>query len=141
MKLKYAFLLTAFVLSGCGESSSSTSQASTGSSAALKSHLTLADGSQLALKGTHLKTYKKPNAAGSLSMHEFSYPSLDKIAENDFYANIKSAGYTRKIIKSDNTQYKVQYYKKDNPVVGGIFTNINRNGKDATIAIIYWQEK
>ncbi|MBC3500318.1 hypothetical protein HU761_02700 [Pseudomonas sp. SWRI59] len=103
--------------------------------------LRLSDATYVLLRGTHQKSYKKPNSAGFLSMHEFVYPGVDKIAENDVYAVLKNNGYTRKIITNDATQFKVQYYKKSVPPIGAIFITRAKDDGHETLASIYWQEK
>ncbi|WP_312388067.1 hypothetical protein [Pseudomonas sp.] len=139
MKMKIAALFTLLVLAGCDQTSETTQ--ANNAPTKHKSELALAEGSTLMLNAAHLKSYAKPNSAGNLQMHEFSYPAVDKMAENDVYMHMKTAGYTRKVISSGNAPYKVQYYKKDTPVVGGIYTMVNRNDKTETIATIYWQGK
>ncbi len=103
--------------------------------------LHLSDATDVLLRGAHQKSHKKPNNAGFLSMHEFVYSGVDKIAENDVYAVLKANGYTRKIISNDANQFKVQYYKKSVPPIGAIFTTRNKDDGYETIASIYWQEK
>lgn len=103
--------------------------------------LHLSDSTYVLLRGTHQKSHKKPNNAGFLSMHEFVYSGVDKIAENDVYAVLKANGYTRKIIVNDANQFKVQYYKKSVPPIGAIFTTQNKDDGYETLASIYWQEK
>lgn len=140
MKMKTAALFALLVLAGCDQQASGPSQASIQALQA-KGKLALADGSTLLLNAAHLKSYAKPNNAGKLSMHEFSYSSVDKMAENDVYMHMQKVGYTRKVISSDSNQFKVQYYKKNAPVVGGIYTMLNRDAKTETVATLYWQEK
>lgn len=103
--------------------------------------LHLSDSTYVLLRGTHQKSHRKPNNAGFLSMHEFVYSGVDKIAENDVYAVLKANGYTRKIIVNDANQFKVQYYKKSVPPIGAIFTTQNKDDGYETLASIYWQEK
>ncbi|WP_343583401.1 hypothetical protein [Pseudomonas sp.] len=103
--------------------------------------LHLSDSTYVLLRGTHQKSHRKPNNAGFLSMHEFVYSGVDKIAENDVYAVLKANGYTRKIIVNDANQFKVQYYKKSVPPIGAIFTTQNKDDGYETFASIYWQEK
>ncbi|WP_082421364.1 hypothetical protein [Pseudomonas sp. NBRC 111140] len=103
--------------------------------------LHLSDSTYVLLRGTHQKSHKKPNNAGFLSMHEFVYSGVDKIAENDVYAVLKANGYTRKIIANDANQFKVQYYKKAVPPIGAIFVTQNKDDGYETLASIYWQEK
>lgn len=140
MKIQTAAFVALLALAGCDQHASEATQESA-QAAQAKGKLQLSDGSSLLLNGSHLKSYAKPNSAGKLSMHEFSYPSMDKMAENDVYMHMQKAGYTRKVISNANNQYKVQYYKKDLPVVGGIYTMLNRDAKTETVATLYWQEK
>ncbi|SPO60160.1 hypothetical protein [Pseudomonas inefficax] len=145
MKIKTAALLSlfAFAISGCDQQdidpAKTDSQAA--ESAMSKAKLTLTDGSILQLNAKHMKSYAKPNSAGKMSLHEYSYSTADKLAENDVYMHLQNAGFTRKIISSDSSQFKVQYYKKDLPVIGGIYTTVNNDAKTMTIATLYWQEK
>ncbi|MGE8452033.1 MAG: hypothetical protein ACN6OP_15700 [Pseudomonadales bacterium] len=103
--------------------------------------LRLSDATEVLLRGTHQKSHKKPNSAGFMSMHEFVYAGVDKIAENDVYAVLKNNGYTRKIILNDARQFKVQYYKKSLPPIGAIFVTRTKDDGHETLASIYWQEK
>lgn len=103
--------------------------------------LRLSDSTDVLLRGTHQKSHKKPNNAGFLSMHEFIYTGVDKIAENDVYAVLKANGYTRKIIANDANQFKVQYYKKSLPPIGAIYITQSKDDGYQTLASIYWQEK
>ncbi len=103
--------------------------------------LRLSDSTDVLLRGTHQKSHKKPNNAGFLSMHEFIYTGVDKIAENDVYAVLKANGYTRKIIVNDANQFKVQYYKKSLPPIGAIYITQSKDDGYQTLASIYWQEK
>ncbi|MFV3288166.1 hypothetical protein ACNFBR_05450 [Pseudomonas sp. NY11955] len=103
--------------------------------------LYLSDATYVLLRGTHQKSHKKPNNAGYLSMHEFVYSGVDKIAENDVFAVLKANGYTRKIITNDSNQFKVQYYKKATPPIGAIFITQPKDDGYETLASIYWQEK
>ena len=103
--------------------------------------LRLSDSTDVLLRGTHQKSHKKPNNAGFLSMHEFMYTGVDKIAENDVYAVLKANGYTRKIIVNDANQFKVQYYKKSLPPIGAIYITQSKDDGYQTLASIYWQEK
>ncbi|ELF6206272.1 hypothetical protein RNI54_003092 [Pseudomonas putida] len=147
MKIKTAALLSllALAISGCDQNSTETKVATQATEAVqpaqAKAELNLADGSILQLNAEHLKSYAKPNSAGKLSMHEYSYSTADKLAENDVYMQLQNAGFTRKVISSDSSQFKVQYYKKDLPVIGGIYTTVNGKDNVATVATIYWQEK
>ncbi|HDS1803002.1 TPA: hypothetical protein QEM76_005737 [Pseudomonas putida] len=148
MKIKTAALLSllALAISGCDQQTADASKTDNQAAEAVqpaqaKAELNLADGSILQLNAEHMKSYAKPNSAGKLSMHEYSYPIADKLAENDVYMQLQNAGFTRKVISNDSSQFKVQYYKKDLPVIGGIYTTVNSNEKVATIATIYWQEK
>ncbi|MCE1020322.1 hypothetical protein LU640_29650 [Pseudomonas monteilii] len=148
MKIKTAALLSLFAIaiSGCdkqaAESQKTDNQAAeTVQPAQPKAELNLADGSILLLSAEHMKSYAKPNSAGKLSMHEYSYASADKLAENDVYMQLQNAGFTRKVISNDSNQFKVQYYKKDLPVIGGIYTTVNNDKNTVTIATLYWQEK
>ncbi|MBF8647506.1 MULTISPECIES: hypothetical protein [Pseudomonas] len=147
MKIKTAALLSllALVISGCDQLSGESNKADNQAAEAVrpsqpKAELNLADGSILLLSAEHMKSYAKPNSAGKLSMHEYSYTTADKLAENDVYMQLQNAGFTRKVISNDSSQFKVQYYKKDLPVIGGIYTTVN-NKNIATIATLYWQEK
>lgn len=147
MKIKTAVLLSllAIAISGCDQQAADSDK--TGNQAAktvqpqAKAELNLADGSILQLSAEHMKSYAKPNSAGKLSMHEYSYAAADKLAENDVYMQLQNAGFTRKVISNDSSQFKVQYYKKDLPVIGGIYTTVNNDKNTATIATLYWQEK
>jgi hypothetical protein len=103
--------------------------------------LHLSDSTYVLLRGTHQKSHKKPNNSGFLSMHEFVYSGVDKIAENDVYAVLKANGYTRKVIVNDANQFKVQYYKKAVSPVGAIFITQSKDDGYETLASIYWQEK
>ncbi|MFK0095462.1 hypothetical protein [Pseudomonas sp. NPDC090592] len=147
MKIKTAALLSllALAISGCDQKSSEskvdTQAAETVQPAQSKAELNLADGSILQLNAEHMKSYAKPNSAGKLSMHEYSYATADKLAENDVYMQLQNAGFTRKVISNDSSQFKVQYYKKDLPVIGGIYTTVTGEENVATVATIYWQEK
>ena len=73
-------------------------------------------------------------------MHELTYPTIDKIAENDLYGALKNLGYIRKIIANNARQFKVHYYKKSSPTIGATFTTQNEGSQYSTIASIYWQE-
>ncbi|WP_325948647.1 hypothetical protein [Pseudomonas putida] len=147
MKFKTAALLSllALALSGCdqqsADSTSADNQAAEVAQPQAKAELNLADGTILQLNAAHMKSYAKPNSAGKLNMHEYNYTAADKLAENDVYMQLQNAGFTRKVISNDSSQFKVQYYKKDLPVIGGIYTTVNSGKKPATIATIYWQEK
>ncbi|MGN8249264.1 hypothetical protein [Pseudomonas sp. SMV7] len=147
MKIKTAALLSllAIAISGCdqqaADSDKTDSQAANTVQPQAKAELNLADGSILQLTAEHRKSYAKPNSAGKLSMHEYSYSTADKLAENDVYMQLQNAGFTRKVISNDSSQFKVQYYKKDLPVIGGIYTTVNQDKNTATIATLYWQEK
>jgi hypothetical protein len=130
----FAFLT---MLAGCEPQA--TADAGAAENAAIG--LQLSDSTYVLLRGTHQKSHKKPNNAGFLSMHEFVYSGVDKIAENDVYAVLKANGYTRKIIVNNATQFKVQYYKKSVPPIGAIFTTQRKDEGYETLASIYWQEK
>lgn len=139
MKIKNAILTALMALAGCDHQGDTHTNANSHASQS-KGKLDLADGGTLLINAVHMKSYERPNKTGKLSTHEFSYSALDKIAENDIYMKLKRSGYTRKVI-SNSSQYKVQYYKKDAPTIGGIYTSINQNAKPATIATLYWQVK
>lgn len=139
MKPYLFFLVLLTMLAGCDQANDSVSQTTTAEQSA--NALRLSDSTRILLKGKHQKSHKKPNGAGFLSMHEFVYAGVDKIAENDLYAVLKSNGYTRKIITNDATQFKVQYYKKSMPAIGAIFVTRAKGDDHETLASIYWQEK
>ncbi|WP_087501566.1 hypothetical protein [Pseudomonas sp. SID14000] len=134
----YVFIIALLaMLTGCEQPPAADAMADVKSANALH----LSDSTYVLLRGTHQKSHRKPNNAGFLSMHEFVYSGVDKIAENDVYAVLKANGYTRKIIVNDANQFKVQYYKKAVPPIGAIFTTRNKDDGYETLASIYWQEK
>lgn len=147
MKIKTAALLSllTIAISGCDQQAADSAKAENQPAKTVqpqaKAELNLADGSILQLSAEHMKSYAKPNSAGKLSMHEYGYATADKLAENDVYMQLQNAGFTRKVISNDSSQFKVQYYKKDLPVIGGIYTTVNTDKNIATIATLYWQEK
>lgn len=135
MKILATLIICILFITGCNQETapdfSSTSQTSL---------IELTSGVKIPLKGTHVKSYEKTNNKGSMKIHVFSYGSLDKVAENDLYAALKSDGYRRNIIANDATKFKVHYYKKNLPTIGAIFTTEHDNSTQKTIAEIYWQE-
>ncbi|MFK0312800.1 hypothetical protein ACIQUF_16410 [Pseudomonas sp. NPDC090233] len=138
MNTKAFVLLGLFALAGCDQAAKETAHNAPQSTQA-KGELKLADGSIFILNAAFKRSYEKPNSGGKLSMHEYSYSSIDKIAENDVYLHLQKAGYKRKVMSNENNVYKVHYYKKDTPVVGAVYTA--RDNDKVTVATLYWQEK
>ncbi|MNH28598.1 hypothetical protein D3C79_887760 [compost metagenome] len=135
MKPYYIFIVLLALLGGCEKESGAPSTAVTQANI-----IQLNDSSSIKLQGNHIKSHKKNNEKGYLVMHEFSYPTVDKVAENDLYGALKKNGYNRKVVANDVTKFKVHYYKKSSPTIGAIFTTQTEDTQYKTIASIYWQE-
>ena len=135
MKILATLITCLLFITGCNQETSPDFSPTTKTSL-----IELSSGVKIPLKGTHVKSYEKANSKGILKIHVFSYSSLDKVAENDLYAALKSDGYRRNIIANDATKFKVHYYKKHFPTIGAIFTAENDSSMQKTTAEIYWQE-
>lgn len=123
-------------LTACGNSENATK----GSDAAMKtSSLTLPDGTKITLDGTVAKVITKPNNKGFLNLHEIKFNSSSKNAESSVHSELAKLGYTRKVIQDSNQGFKVHYYKKDQPVIGGIYREQPALESQASQLSIYWQ--
>ena len=135
MKPIYFLIVLFAFIGGCGKENPIPPDATNDTNV-----LKLTESSSIQLQGKLTKSQKKNNEKGFLIVHEFTYPSVDKIAENDLYGALKHNGYNRKIITNNHVLFKVHYYKKSSPTIGAIFTTRNENAQYKTIASIYWQE-
>lgn len=136
MKPYYFLIVFLTLLGGCDKESATPPS----TVSAQNNILQLTDSISIQLQGKHIKSQKKNNDKGFSVMHEFAYPSVNKIAENDLYGALKSNGYIRRVITNDATQFKVQYYKRTFPTIGAVFITQNEGNQYNTIASIYWQE-
>ncbi|MNO88923.1 hypothetical protein D3C76_803910 [compost metagenome] len=135
MKPLYFLIVLFAFIGGCGKENPTPPDATSNTNV-----LKLTESSSIQLQGKLTKSHKKNNEKGFLVIHEFTYPSVDKIAENDLYGALKRNGYNRKVIKNNHEQFKVHYYKKTFPTIGAIFTTRDEDTQYKTIASIYWQE-
>lgn len=136
MKTILAVITIALTLAACGNSENATK----GSDASIKnSSLTLPDGTKVTLNGTVAKVITKPNNKGSLNLHEIKFNSSSKHAESSVHSALAKLGYTRKVIQDSNQGFKVHYYKKDQPVIGGIYREQPASESQASQLSMYWQ--
>lgn len=137
MKKIAILLCVLFSLAGCGNEEKA--QSSANAKVEKNNSLTLNDGSTVALKGQLIKTLAKPNSKGELKLHEVTFDTSAKIAENTVYHKFSKLGYTRKVIENSQKQFKVHYYKKDQPVVGSIYQEITTSSGQTSKLSLYWQ--
>lgn len=131
-------LITAILtLAGCGdnETAEKTSEVAT----TKNNSLTLHDGTKIPLQGEVIKVLAKTNDKGELKLHEVKFESGAKIAENSVYNTLSKLGYTRKVIENSNGNFKVHYYKKDQPVIGNIYQEQTTSTGQSSQLSMYWQ--
>lgn len=137
MKKILILLTVTLTLAGCGNSENSEKDSE--NTAIKNSSLTLHDGTKVTLSGAVMKVFAKPNNKGELKLHEVNFKSNAKAAESSVYNTLSKLGYTRKVIESSGSGFKVHYYKKDQPVIGNIYQEQTTPTGQSSQLSMYWQ--
>ncbi|WP_207882639.1 hypothetical protein [Pseudomonas sp. 30_B] len=104
--------------------------------------LQLPDGSVLPLNGELLKQMNKPSDKGKSIINVVSFDASSHKAEGEISSELEKLGYSRRVVEEREGFLKVHYYKAKSPVIGGIYTDQDKesNGQEKTLTRLYWQE-
>jgi len=137
MKKTLALLSILFTLSACEDVQKVDDPAASSSKQA--NSLTLQDGTPLNVNGAIIRTSTKKDGAIDVITHVVKFDSGSKIAENSIYNTLSKQGYTREIIESTDTKFKVHYYKKGQPTIGSVYQETATQAGQSSVLSIYWK--
>lgn len=137
------------VLAGCDDGAKSSSKdqpvavaTTTPAETVTAKQIQLPDGSALPLSGSILKRMSKPGDNGKSIINVVAFEASSRKVEEEVSSELEKIGYSRRVIEEREGFLKVHYYKSKSPVIGGIYTDQDKesNGQEKAQMRLYWQE-